>query len=286
MTPSEELDLKMQLFAVKAKYKAIASRFLVACVVSWGLGVMMALGLSSYAGQADVLQRMSQAYEAGHLGDFQALFAPEATHQDKPIGQEIPAYGELFARPESRVLRFYDVTTRNNGTGAAWIDAAAKEICSGLAEWRIENDKIVDFRYQCFEDQLQFDGALAGQALDAVTTVYALASDNFVEANPIVDTAPGLLLPLKLAASRLAEEAEAATCRGLKSAFALVGAGAGVWNLCTFAGGAAVLCAPVGIAAGWAIMSKTEEYNAAACRRYDNIDFLLIDSTRVVTNDG
>ena len=230
-----------------------------------------------YDGEAaQLLYTLSNSYNRGDAETFLSVFDEESSYRkNSTISVEL-------AKDVEKELTFTDITTREDGSGAAWFTAQTDSYCGGLAEWKIEKGKISEFNYRCYEDQIPIEGSTAAQIADAAVSLSILSGvEGAVEINPIMAIEPTVMLPAKILVSELVEYYEPKACREVKKGMSIGGMAGTIGGVCTLSGAAIPICLAAGYGIGWAWSNWTEQFQAEACKS-ESISYVLIDKEQIV----
>lgn len=211
-----------------------------AYIVTWAVGIVIALGLYQYAYAAPI-DELITGYQSGTW---------QADDQD---------YAALYEQTTARTLTLHAITEQEGRTAAiyelSYTHAGGDYTETGVLVLYHDPVKL-EFVVVDDLDPTAIDLAVAGQAADIGTTALALSA-GLAEGNPVVAGAIGspagaaALIALKLVGPSLADNLPLADCAEMRTALATFGWGAATWNAALLAGASTGAGAAVAIIGGW-----------------------------------
>lgn len=206
-------------------------KYLAASIISFTIGIMCALALSSFADP--LTESFATRYNLGTV-------EPSTVASDRTI-----TFSQVTEHAD-RTTAFY----RTNVT----VDGAQLD-SYGVMELISDGG----YTYRSIKPA-SYDLAVAGQLADVGTTVVGLAN-GFVESNPI-----GLFaFPLKYVLHKYTETLPLADCVEMRTGMGIMGWGAAAMNMATLAGAVIPAALAVGIVAGYLMYEPTQQDAPVRC---------------------
>lgn len=206
-------------------------KYLAASLVSFAIGILCALALSSFADP--LTDAFAEKYTLGTI-------EPSTVASDRTI-----TFSQITERAD-RTTAFY----RTNVT----VDGAQRD-SFGVMELTPDGG----YTYQGI-NPASYDLAVAGQLADVGTTIVGLAS-GFAESNPL-----GLFtFPLKYGLHKYSETLPLADCVDMRTGMGVVGWGAAAMNMATLASAAIPVALVAGLVAGYLMYEPTMQDAPVRC---------------------